>query len=114
MLDFGWPEMFLIIAVAVLVIGPDEIPNIMVGLGRLFRRFQYAKYAISRQFEEIMEDADLNDIRNSVNFEAEGQDYFDEAAADEDLSQILPPEELEQSELKQDDLEQDESERKND
>ncbi|MGH1402826.1 MAG: Sec-independent protein translocase subunit TatA/TatB [Alphaproteobacteria bacterium] len=85
MLDFGWPELFLIIAVAVVVIGPDEIPVIMVALGRVFRRFQYIKFAISQQFDDVMRDADLDDIRKSVNFEAKETDTFDEAEADEDF-----------------------------
>lgn len=88
MLDFGWPELFLIIAIAVIVIGPDEIPTLMVGLGRIFRRFQYIKFAISQQFDDLMHDADLNDIRKSVNFEAP-EDDFDEAASDAEYD-VLP------------------------
>ena len=91
MLDFGWPEMFLIMAVAVIVIGPNEIPALMVGLGRIVRRLQYIKYAISQQFDDVMREADLDDIRKSVNFEAQnfekehGIEAFDEAEADEDI-----------------------------
>ena len=88
MLDFGWPELFVIIAVAVIVIGPSEIPALMVGLGRVFRRLQYVKYAISRQFDDLMHDADLNDIRKSVNFEARDAE-FDEAAADEEYANAV-------------------------
>ncbi len=69
MLDFGWTELFLIIAVAVIVVGPKEIPVLMVALGRVVRRLQYIKYAISQQFDDVMRDADLDDIRKSVNFE---------------------------------------------
>ena len=69
MLDFGWPELFIIIVLCVLFVGPDELPRVMVALGRLVRRLQYARYTISQQFEEIMRDADLDDIRKSVNFE---------------------------------------------
>ncbi len=86
MLDFGWPELFLIIAVMVVVIGPDEIPAIMVTFGRVFRRFQYIKFAISQQFEDVMRDADMDDIRKSVNFEAPEGATFDEAAADEEYA----------------------------
>ena len=90
MLDFGWPELFLIIAIAILVIGPDEIPVVMVTLGRVMRRLSYVRYAISQQFEDVMRDADLDDIRKSVNFEAKdehGNDIeFDEAAADEEYA----------------------------
>ena len=80
MLDFGWLELILIIALVVIVIGPNEIPVVMVALGRVFRRFQYIKFAISQQFDDVMQTADLDDIRKSVNFE--DRDDFDEAEAD--------------------------------
>ena len=38
MLDFGWLELCVVIVVAVIVIGPNEIPVLMVALGRLVRR----------------------------------------------------------------------------
>ena len=98
MLDFGWTELFLIIALAVIVIGPKEIPVLMVALGRVVRRVQYIKFAISQQFEDVMRDADLDDIRKSVNFEesykrdqelgeAIEDSDFDEAEADEILEE---------------------------
>ena len=99
MLDFGWPELFLIIAVAILVIGPDEIPVVMVALGRMMRRLHYIKYAISQQFDDVMRDADLDDIRKSVNFEARDDDgdepEFDEAAADEEYAMMAENDENE-------------------
>ncbi|MDB2683233.1 twin-arginine translocase TatA/TatE family subunit, partial [Alphaproteobacteria bacterium] len=33
MLDFGWAELLVIMAVAVLVIGPKELPVVMRGFG---------------------------------------------------------------------------------
>ncbi len=82
MLDFGLPELLMIMAVAVLVIGPNEIPGVMRGLGRVVRRLQYIRYAFSQQFEEFMTESDLDDIRKSVNFEEKN---FDEEAADEEI-----------------------------
>ena len=70
MIDFGWPELLVIIVVAVFVIGPKEIPQIMYGLGRLFRRFQYIKFAFTRQFDEFMEQVDVEDIRQGINTNA--------------------------------------------
>lgn len=85
MLDFGFAELLVIIALAVLIIGPNEIPTVMVSLGRVFRRFQYMKFALSKQFEDFMDDADLKGLRTSVNFEAPevDLDMIDEAEADE-------------------------------
>jgi sec-independent protein translocase protein TatB len=86
MLDFGWPELFVIAIMAVLVIGPQDLPKVMVGVGRLFRRVQYITYAMSQQFDDVMQQADLNHLRDDVNFEAErasDSETFDEEAEDE-------------------------------
>ncbi len=69
MLDFGWAELLVIIAVAVFVIGPQDIPKIMYGLGRLLRRFQYIKFAISKQFDDVLNAGDVEELRKGVNFE---------------------------------------------
>ena len=79
MLDFGFAELLVIVALAVLVIGPQEIPKVMLGLGRVMRRLQYVRYAFSQQFEDFMRENDLEDIRQQVNFEAK---EFDEGAED--------------------------------
>ena len=89
-LDFGWTELILIMALAVLVIGPNEIPAMMRGLGRIMRRVQYIKYAVSQQFDDFMKDSDMEDIGASVNFEENRNRDFDEASADEDVMEPLP------------------------
>jgi len=86
MLDFGWAELLVVMAVGVLVIGPNELPVMMRALGRIVRRLQYVKYAFSQQFEDFMKDSDLDDLRKSVNFEARD---FDEAAEDEEHMEPL-------------------------
>ena len=97
MLDFGWPELFLIVAVAVIVIGPNEIPVLMVALGRVVRRLQYIKYAISQQFEDVMRDADIDEIRKSVNFEDKQKDqHIGEAIEDKDFDEIESDEIIEE------------------
>ncbi|MCB1533097.1 MAG: twin-arginine translocase TatA/TatE family subunit [Alphaproteobacteria bacterium] len=89
MLDFGFPELLVIIALAVLVVGPNEIPKIMVGLGRIVRRLQYVRFAMTQQFDDFMREHDLEDIRKSVNFE---EKRFDEAAADDEYDIAPAPE----------------------
>lgn len=69
MLDFGWAELLVIVAVAVFVIGPQDIPKIMYGLGRLLRRLQYIKYAMSKQFDDVLNAGDIEELRKGVNFE---------------------------------------------
>lgn len=89
MLDFGWAELLIIVAVAVFVIGPKDIPNIMYGLGRLVRRIQYIKFAISQQFDDLMNSHDVEEIRKGVNFETarKNDDIANEKSEDEEIIQ---------------------------
>lgn len=80
MLDFGLSELLIIMVIAVLVIGPQDIPKVMATIGRVVRRLQYVRFAVSRQFEDFMQEHDLDDMRSHVNFEAK---VFDEAEADD-------------------------------
>lgn len=64
MMDFAWSEFLVVIIVAVIVIGPKQLPEVLYGIGRVARRLQYMKFALSKQFEDFMEQADLNEIRN--------------------------------------------------
>ncbi|HPD82600.1 MAG: twin-arginine translocase TatA/TatE family subunit [Alphaproteobacteria bacterium] len=69
MLDFGWAELLVVIAVAVFVVGPQDIPKIMYSLGRILRRVQYIRYAVSQQFDDLMNAGDIEELRKGVNFE---------------------------------------------
>lgn len=86
MLDFSWAELFVIIVVALVVIGPKDIPQIMHTLGRFVRRLQYVRFAMSQQFDDFMKEHDLEDIRKATKPDG----LFDEAAADEDEMMPLP------------------------
>ncbi|QQG37006.1 MAG: twin-arginine translocase TatA/TatE family subunit [Micavibrio aeruginosavorus] len=88
MLDFSWPEIFVILVVALVVIGPQDIPKIMHGLGRFVRRLQYVRFALSQQFDDFMKEHDLEDIRRAAN--ARPDELFDEAAADEEDMAVEP------------------------
>lgn len=88
MLDFGWAELLIIVAVAVFVIGPKDIPNIMYGLGRIMRRIQYIRYAVSQQFDDIMNSGDIEELRKGVNFEAARSDESVNAEIEEDDDEL--------------------------
>lgn len=91
MFGIGWAELMVIVLVAVLVIGPKDIPKVMYQVGRFARRLQYVKFAMSQQFDEVLRAGDIEELRRGVNFEAnkKGADAkppapaTDEKAADE-------------------------------
>ena len=82
MLDFSWSEFLVVIVVAVLAVGPKQLPEVLHGLGKLFRRMQYMRYALTRQFDDFMDQADLKDLRDHTRMIT--PDLFDEATADEE------------------------------
>lgn len=82
MLDFSWAELFVIVIVALVVIGPKDIPHIMHSLGRFVRRLQYVRFAMTQQFDDFMREHDLEDIRKATKPDT----LFDEAAADEEMA----------------------------
>ena len=86
MLNFGWAELFVIVVVAIFVMGPKEIPQIMYGFGRFVRRLQYLRFALSQQFDDFMEEHDLNELRDGADLRVIG-DTQSEIEADEELTQ---------------------------
>ncbi len=81
MFGIGWSELLVIVLIAVMVIGPKDIPKVMYQIGRFARRLQYVKFAMSQQFDDILRAGDIEELRKGVNFEAP---KTNEKAADEE------------------------------
>lgn len=62
MFGIGMPEMLLILAVALIVIGPKKLPDLAKSLGRAMGEF---KKATSEIKESIGVDADFNEVKES-------------------------------------------------
>ena len=92
MLDFGLPELFLIIAIAVLAIGPGQAPKLLYQFGKFVNRLRGLRFALSRQFDHFMEECEAQD-ENTTPKKTSPYDPPDEAAFDEDLETQLdePP-----------------------
>lgn len=86
-MDIGWSELLLIGVVALIVIGPRDLPHMFRALGRITAKAR----AMAREFSSAMEDAardtglndaanSLNDIRDVTSKRAMGLDALDRAA----------------------------------
>lgn len=66
MFDFAWSELALIAVVALIVIGPKDLPRVLRTVGQWVRRAR----AIAREFqgsiEELVREADLDDVRKHI------------------------------------------------
>jgi Tat protein translocase TatB subunit len=64
MFGIGMPEMLLIMAIALIVIGPKKLPDLAKSLGRAFAEF---KRATSELKDSLEIDTELNDIKTTFN-----------------------------------------------
>lgn len=62
MFGIGMPEMILILAIALVVLGPKKLPDLAKSLGRAMREF---KKATSEFKESIDVDTDLKDVKKT-------------------------------------------------
>jgi sec-independent protein translocase protein TatB len=85
MFGIGMPEMLLILAIALIVIGPKKLPDLAKSLGRAFAEF---KRATSELKESLEIDSELKDIKTAFNdLNSEIKDAIDVDVGTESKSQ---------------------------
>lgn len=66
MFDISWSEFLLIGIVALVVIGPKELPAVMRTLGQWTRKVRSMAGEFQNQFQEAMREAEMADLKKSV------------------------------------------------
>ena len=66
MFDISWTEFLLIGVVALIVIGPKELPTVMRTLGQYTRKIRSMAADFQNQFQEAMREAEMADLKKQV------------------------------------------------
>jgi len=66
MFDISWTEFLLIGVVALVVIGPKELPGVMRTLGQWTRKVRAMASDFQGQFQEAMREAEMGDLKQQV------------------------------------------------
>ena len=66
MFDIGWSEMAVVALIALLVIGPKELPNTLRMVGRWTRKARSLTREFRSGFDEMIREAELEDVRKTV------------------------------------------------
>lgn len=67
MFGIGWPEFLVIVAVAVVVIGPRDLPRALHAAGKLFRKFRRMASDVQVSLDEVLKEGELDDIIHEAN-----------------------------------------------
>lgn len=66
MFDIAWSELVVIGAVALIVIGPKDLPKTLRTLGKMTAKLRLTAYEFRSQFDAAMREAELEDLRKEV------------------------------------------------
>jgi sec-independent protein translocase protein TatB len=66
MFDIGWGELLLIGIVALIAIGPKELPTVLRTLGQWMAKLRRMATEFQNQFHEAMREAEVADLKKQV------------------------------------------------
>jgi sec-independent protein translocase protein TatB len=77
MFDISWTEFLLIGVVALIVIGPKELPAVLRTVGQYTRKMRSMASDFQNQFQEAMREAEMADLKKQVDDIATGIKQYD-------------------------------------
>ena len=66
MLDLGWPELFIIMLVALLIVGPKEIPGLVRTAASWLRKTKRSINNFQNSIEEIAREVELDNVKKDT------------------------------------------------
>ncbi|HYM18975.1 MAG TPA: Sec-independent protein translocase protein TatB [Micropepsaceae bacterium] len=67
MFDIAWSELFVIIIVALVVVGPKDLPKLMRKVGQWAGRARAMADQFRRSFDDMARQSELEELRSEVN-----------------------------------------------
>ena len=64
--DIGWVELLIIAAVAIIVVGPKDLPRLMRILGQWVGKARSLAREFQRSFDDLVRESELDDLRKEV------------------------------------------------
>lgn len=67
MFDLGWSELMLVGVIAVLILGPKELPKAMRTMAKWVRKARLLAGDFQRHIDDVVREAELEDLRTEAN-----------------------------------------------
>lgn len=66
MFDIGWTELLVIAVVAIIVVGPKDLPQMLRTVGRYAGKLKRTAGEFRAQFDDALRESEFDDLRNSM------------------------------------------------
>lgn len=66
MFDIGWTELLIIAVVAIIVVGPKDLPRMLRSLGRYAGQLRRTAGEFRSQFDEAIRESELDELRSTL------------------------------------------------
>ena len=66
MFDIGWTEILIIAVVAIIVVGPKDLPRMLRTLGRYAGQLRRTAGEFRSQFDDAIRDSELDELRSTL------------------------------------------------
>jgi len=66
MFDIGWSELLVIAVVAIIVVGPKDLPKLMRSIGHYAGKLRRAASDFQRQFEQAMRESEVEEVKRAI------------------------------------------------
>ena len=67
MFDIGWPELFLIAVVVLLVVGPKELPKVLRNVGIWINKAKVVTREFRTHVDDMIRESELEEVREEIN-----------------------------------------------
>lgn len=66
MFDIGWAELLILAVVAIIVVGPKDLPRMLYSLGQVVAKIRRSADEFRTQFNDSMREAGMDDIQQGM------------------------------------------------
>ncbi len=87
--NIGFPELLIILAIALLIFGPKKLPEVSKSLGRAIREFRRTSDEIKDKIEQEIQASEFKEIKDELKKDIT-QDIYKEVAEEKEETQDGP------------------------
>ncbi len=74
MFGIGWQELFVIVLIAILVVGPTQMPRVVRGVAAGMRKMRSIAGEFQAGVDEVIRQADIEDIQKTIGQSVDPED----------------------------------------